>query len=192
MQIKKTVAIALILIQIIILQPISAQAFLGGGGLSGLGMPSNPMSGGGGSGISGKIRSGINDFLEEDLNINVKDGLRPITEGINTMDRKGQIPEVSLRFSSQNPKEGEKITVSADTTGLSNPNDAYYTWYLKRANDSYEDIDNLHRQAVKAQAALYYDPETLNQKFNEGIEEKKGDDYDGYKPKMADKGEMVK
>jgi hypothetical protein len=177
MQTKKTIAITLILIQIIILQPISTYAFLG--------LPSNPLSGGGGSGTSGKIRSGINDFLEKDLNINVKDGLRPLTESINTIDRKGEMPEVSLRFSSQSPKEGEKITVSADVTGVKNPNDAYYVWYLKRKGDSYDDIDKLHRQAVSAQAALYYDPETLNQKFNQGIVASKGDDYDGYKPKMG-------
>jgi len=182
--IKKASAIALILAQLFIYQPVHAGLF-GGISKSLLGAPSNPMSGGGGGGVEEQIRKGINNFLEDDLNINVEDGLRPMTEGINTADKKAKIPSVSLRFATQNPKPGESVTVTADIQGISNVNDAYYTWFLKRNSNSFDDIDQMHRDAVKAQAAMYYDQDTLRQKFNEGMADKKGDDYDGYIPRMG-------
>ncbi len=45
--------------------------------------------------VSGKARAGINSFLESDLNINVEDGLKPLTEMINSMDRKGKAPDTA-------------------------------------------------------------------------------------------------
>jgi hypothetical protein len=127
-----------------------------------------------GGNISGRARSGINSFLEDSLNINVEEGLKPITEGINTLDRKGKTPEVSIRFSTPNPKPGDVITASADTFGISNVNDAYYTWLLKRSEDKCDpDINcsDIHYQkilAIREQAALYFDPLTFDQPFNGG------------------------
>jgi hypothetical protein len=143
--------------------------------------------------VSGKIRSGINDFLENDLNINVKEGLKPITEGINTLDRKGKTPEVSVRFSTPNPKPGDVITASADTFGISNVNDAYYTWYLKRGDSSGEDMREMKIDAIKAQAALHFDPLTFDQPFNggngngviDGDEWPEDQDDDGFKAPMG-------
>ena len=123
--------------------------------------------------VSGKVRAGVNDFIENDLNVNVHDALRPMTEGINAGDRKGQIPEVTIRFSTPNPKPGEIITATADVTGIANINDAYYIWYIKGPkripDEAAKDTRNPeHIMAVRAQALLYFDPLTFDQPMNGG------------------------
>ena len=171
---KKKIIIACILLQTILLafEPFIVNAFFFGGG----------------GDTSNVVRDGINTFLEEDLNINVEDSLRPMTEGINTVDRKGVTPEVSIRFSTPNPKEGEKITASADVSGLANIGDAYYIWYLRNPNRP-EDlifehiaeemwVDRDHIKAIRAQAELYFDPETLDQATNGGDQD--GNFYEEY------------
>jgi hypothetical protein len=174
---KRILALAIIFhITLLAAEPFMAQALIFGTG-----------------NVSGKIRSGINDFLENDLNINVKEGLKPITEGINTLDRKGKTPEVSVRFSTPNPKPGDVITASADTFGISNVNDAYYTWYLKRGDSSGEDMREMKIDAIKAQAALHFDPLTFDQPFNggngngviDGDEWPEDQDDDGFKAPMG-------
>lgn len=126
--------------------------------------------------------------IEEILNVDVEEGIQPLTEGLNSSSRKGQIPEVSIRFSTPNPKLGEKITASADVLGLSNINDAYYVWFLKRDGEGYEDADQLHKNAIRAQVLSYYDERMFDQKFNEGLleqQKEKGNDSDGYITKMG-------
>ena len=121
-----------------------------------------------------KGRTAMNDFLENDLNINVEEGLKPLTETINSTERKGDMPEVSVRFSIPNPKPGETITASADVLGITNINDAYYTWYIRRVQDkcdddlNCEDLANQKVLAIREQAALYFDPLVFDQKMNGG------------------------
>ena len=172
---KKRTHLFFIILQIIIftVEPLVVQAGLFGG-----------------TNASGKTRNAINGFLEDDLNINVQDSLRPITEGINTVDRKEKMPEVSIRFSTPNPKEGEKITASADVSGLANIGDAYYIWYLRNPNRMNDETramvgiqgngeTNMHHiLAVRAQAELYFDPETLDQATNGGDQD--GNFYEEY------------
>ena len=168
---KQKILALLVICQVIFLtcEPLVVQGFL---------LPSS-------GDVSSDVRDGINTFLEDDLNINVSESLKPITEGINTMDRKGQTPEVSIRFSTPNPKEGEKITASADVFGISNVNNAYYTWLLKRAGDGYGPAEKLHQNAIKAQTSLYFDPEMFDQPFNEGLQNSAEADDDGYNAKMG-------
>ena len=187
--IKLSFVIVFIQITLLLIEPFAVYAGLFGSG-----------------NVSGQVRSGINDFLEEDLNINVEDALKPITETINSTDRKGKIPEVSIRFSTTNPKPGEIVTASADVKNISNVKDAYYMWYLtspKRMEDEalayvfglepgghVGDAPTHHILAVQAQAALYFDPLMLDQKMNGGNEDNSyiddyervtTDDDDGYK-----------
>ncbi|MFA5987012.1 MAG: hypothetical protein WC819_06740, partial [Parcubacteria group bacterium] len=191
---KKKILSLTILIQItlLLIEPFVAQASIFGS-----------------ANVSSQARSGINDFLEQNLNINVEESLKPITESINAMDRKGTIPEVSIRFSTTNPQPGEIITASADVKGLSNTNDAYYMWYLSGPSRTGDEataqafglapggigdppMQNIF--AIQAQAALYFDPLTLDQKMNGGNEDGKyideymritTDDNDGYKAPLG-------
>jgi hypothetical protein len=132
----------------------------------------------------GQGRAAVNSFLENDLNMNVKQSIRPMTEGINIMDRKAQIPTVTIRFSTPNPKPGEIITASADVAGITNPADAYYMWYLKGPSRKVDegmllhspelslgdlgDSKAQHAFAVQAQTELYFDPMVYDQKANGG------------------------
>ncbi|MEA3323066.1 MAG: hypothetical protein U9Q12_02490, partial [Patescibacteria group bacterium] len=156
--------VAIIQIIVLTMGPLTAQAGLFGAG-----------------NVSGKVRSGINDFIESDLNLNVEDSLKPITEGINSTDSKGGAPEVSIRFSTTNPKPGDTITASADVINISNPNDAYYVWYIKgpnrvpdestnaitgNAGGNSGELNTQHILAVQVQAALYFDPLTFDQSMN--------------------------
>ncbi len=122
-----------------------------------------------GGGASGDARSGIKGFIEDDLNINVEESLKPMTEGINSASNKGSSAEVSIRFTTPNPKPGEKITASADVTGISNIQDAYYFWYLKNPKrEPQGELAEQHIAAVRAQAKIYFDPLTFDQTFNGG------------------------
>ncbi len=124
----------------------------------------------GSSAVSGQVRKGINSFLEDDLNMNVEESLKPLTEGINSVDRKGKIPRTTIRFSTPNPKPGDMLTASAEVEGIANADKAYYTWFLKRSSDeSYDPPQRMHENAVKAQASIYYDPEMRDQRFNQGM-----------------------
>ena len=172
--------IAIFLVIILVGEPLVSQAFLGGIIGSFFGIPGGP-----GSPSGSGARKGINDFLENDLNINVQESLKPMAEGVNAGDRKIKTAKVSLRFSTPNPKPNEKLTVSADVEGLANVQDAYYVWFLKREGDSYDDVDKLHKNAIKAQAGLYYDPEMFDQPFNQGIKEGKTNDGDSYAVKIG-------
>ncbi|PID52681.1 MAG: hypothetical protein CR972_00535 [Candidatus Moraniibacteriota bacterium] len=143
-------------------------------------------------GIASKIRDGVNAFIEQDLNININEGLRPITEGINVKDRKEKMPEVSIRFSTPNPKPGEPVTAFADVYGVSNINNAYYTWYLKR--DGGGTMQDMKLAAIHAAAELYFNPLTFDQPMNGGdgdgvVEDAEwpttDTDNDGYRAKMG-------
>ncbi|MEA3323160.1 MAG: hypothetical protein U9Q12_02965, partial [Patescibacteria group bacterium] len=140
-------------------------------------------------------RDGVNDFLESDLNINVSDSLKPLTESFNATDRKGTVPEVSIRFTTTNPKIGDEITASADVLGLSNLDDAYYVWYLKGPNRDSGDQDQQHVNAVRAQAAVYYDEDMFDpgsSPFNVGLIDSVGYDSDSYTAKMGGDNGIVR
>ncbi|MFA5987025.1 MAG: hypothetical protein WC819_06805, partial [Parcubacteria group bacterium] len=129
---------------------------------------------GSGSGASSKLQSGIKEFLENDLNINVEESLKPITESINSAGNKGKIPEVSIRFSTPNPKPGEMVTALAEVTGISNENEAYYSWYIKNDEnrevppDGEDRMVTYRANAIRAQAEMYFDPLSLDQPMNGG------------------------
>ncbi|MEA3323143.1 MAG: hypothetical protein U9Q12_02880, partial [Patescibacteria group bacterium] len=149
--------------------------------------------------VSGQVRDGMNDYLENDLNLNVKDSLQPLTESLNVSDTKSELAEVSIRFATTNPKSGDVITASADVTGISNPDDAYYTWYLKGLHRDVPPPDTdqmatLIPNAIRAQVAIYFDPMTLDQRMNGGnnngdfsdeYNRLEGQDDDGYKAKLG-------
>jgi len=170
---KTIVAISMIII--FVLEPISATALFS-------------------VDVSGKVRGGINDFLENDLNINVQKGLRPMAETINSADRKVKSPEVSIRFSTPNPKEGEVITASAEVAGIANVQDAYYTWYIKGPTRNIDTVDildddilkKMHILAVRAQAGIYFNPLMFDQKMNGGDSD--GDFIDDYPDDEDDDG----
>ena len=145
--------------------------------------------------VSGEVRSGINDYLENDLNLNVSEGLKPLTESLNVTNVKSEIPEVLLKFTTSNPKPGEKITVLATAMNIANLEDAYYTWYLKRdpkycTEDSIAkglDCTSFEDQkilAIRAQTALYFDPMTFDQKMNTDVEPD-GKFEENYPPKTS-------
>ena len=154
----------------------------------------------GGSSIGKDMISG---FIEDSLQVNIKQALKPITEAQNVADRKGKAPQVSIHFSTPNPKPGEVITATAHVTGITNPDDAHYMWYLKGPNrvigenmvpfsgrrpGGAGESSSWHAFAIQAQAELYFDPTVLDQRMNGGNDngsyideyEKNHTDNDGY------------
>jgi hypothetical protein len=70
--------------------------------------------------------------LEQRYNIS-GDSIRDTMQSFNVTNRKKTTPEVSIFFSPDDPKSGEKITARAMPIYFSNPSESlYYTWYLKR------------------------------------------------------------
>jgi hypothetical protein len=118
--------------------------------------------------IFGGVGSGvIEDFIEDSLNTSVPDSLKPISEAMNSMGGKGMFPEVGVNFNNMIPKPGEEMRATADLSGITNPDDAYYTWYLKRA-DSGDDEEEWKQNATKAMISAYFDPMVFDQVFNGG------------------------
>ena len=170
---------------LLIAQPTGTYAFGFGDVLSGGASLLGGVFGNVGGDIFGgaDVKNIFSDFISNQLNLNPL-ALQNLTEGLNMMDRKGQLPGTSITFSTPNPKPGDKITASASAFGITNSGEAYYTWLLKRKDDKgYSDVTQLHKNAIKAQAAIYFDPETLEQEFNRGANME--EDNDGYRAPMG-------
>ena len=74
----------------------------------------------------------VADELEKRYHLNLE-SIRNQGEFFNISDQKKYTPEVSLFFTPNDPKEGEKISAKAFPMYFSNSEKAlYYTWYLKR------------------------------------------------------------
>lgn len=74
------------------------------------------------SSFGGKIRKGIKDFLTKDLLIDNND------LGIGQLSQKPEVPEVIIKFTKIDETHYKATAVPK---GISNPNEAYYTWYIK-------------------------------------------------------------
>ncbi len=71
---------------------------------------------------SKSIRKEIKKFLKKDLLIDSND------LGIGQMNRKKLVPEVKLTFTKV---DDTHYKATAQPVGITNPNDAYYTWYIR-------------------------------------------------------------
>lgn len=121
-KIKKKVLVVLVIFEVIIISGFpfySAQALFGD--------------------YAGNV---IRKFFEDDLNVNTELSVKGFTEQINTFDRKNEAPEVSVTFQGT-VRDGEKITAIATVQGISNPEDAYYTWYIIP-----EDVEEVNAEAI--------------------------------------------
>ncbi|MDO9231230.1 MAG: hypothetical protein Q7U36_01965 [bacterium] len=85
--------------------------------------------------------SSFMDSIFSDLGVD-KNKVREQAQIINFEDQKKTGPQVSLFFVPANPDEGEKITVTASPTYFMNdPNDLFYTWFLKNSYCFDEKLD---------------------------------------------------
>ena len=122
-----------------------------------------------GSAVLGK--DAITDFIENQLNTSVKAGIQPLTKGLNVLQNKGIQPQVTITFSTPNPKSGEKITATAHVVGIDNPKTSYFTWYLRgphREGGKESALSQQRANAIRAAAAVYFDPMVFDQKINGG------------------------
>ena len=70
--------------------------------------------------------------LEKRYNVNLE-SIKNAGQSFNVSNTKKNVPEVSLFFSTPDPKSGQKITARALPVYFSNSEESlYYTWYLKR------------------------------------------------------------
>lgn len=66
-----------------------------------------------------------------------KEEVKNITSQVNVQRQKQNPPQVSLNFFPANPLPGEEVTVTATPTYfVSDPNNLYFTWYIKHHNTS--------------------------------------------------------
>ena len=76
--------------------------------------------------------SSVANKLEKRYNVNLE-SIKNAGQGFNVSNTKKNVPEVSLFFSTPDPKSGQKITARALPVYFSNSEESlYYTWYLKR------------------------------------------------------------
>ncbi|MCK4635276.1 MAG: hypothetical protein KAT32_00260 [Candidatus Moranbacteria bacterium] len=80
-------------------------------------------------GISDPIGDAIRTALEDMLDINIKQSLEPLTEQLNLMDGKVKKPEININFEGT-IRAGENLTATAAVDGISNHENAYFTWYI--------------------------------------------------------------
>ncbi len=74
----------------------------------------------------------VTNQIEKKYNIN-PNSVRDVMQSFNVSGQKKTVPEVSIFFSSSDPRSGEKLTAKAMPMYFSNaPESLYYTWYLKR------------------------------------------------------------
>lgn len=86
---------------------------------------------GGGGGISIPSTSQIASELERRYNLDLG-AIQNQGQLFNVSDNKKPAPEVSIFFTPNDPKEGEKISAKAFPIYFSNPEESlYYTWFLK-------------------------------------------------------------
>ncbi len=79
--------------------------------------------------------------IESRYNISA-DSVRDTMQSFNVSSQKKSVPEVSLFFSSNEPKQGEQLTARAIPVYFSNPKEAlYYTWYIKRKDCTVSNCD---------------------------------------------------
>lgn len=90
--------------------------------------PANALIFGGGGVSAGQIMRQVEETYHID-----PDAVRNFSEGFNVAQNKDTAPEVTIIFSPQDPKPGQKITARAYTQYFTNTTDSlYFTWYLKR------------------------------------------------------------
>lgn len=88
--------------------------------------------------VGGQVKGAITDFIQDDV------GLTQDEYFLGSQASKKLVPEVNVTFTQT---DGKHHTAIATVFGLSNPQDAYYTWYLK--NDDY---DRTNRPAINGAA----------------------------------------
>jgi len=82
------------------------------------------------------------DKIFSDLGVD-KEQVRYGAQTFNVANKKKTPPQVTLFFNPANPDEGEKVTVTASPSYfLNNPEELYYTWFLKTANCTDEETDD--------------------------------------------------
>ncbi|MDZ7611174.1 MAG: hypothetical protein U5L10_00195 [Candidatus Moranbacteria bacterium] len=96
-------------------------------------------------------------------------------------DRKKDYPEADIFFDTSNPKEGEKVTATAQPRSFKTANNnLYYTWFLIKEEDdpdSEKDImEKAKRRAMGIVARGDFDPYHFNVDYSEGADEDLDDD----------------
>lgn len=119
---KKILLMALVSLEILLINVVPAQAGLGSllGGILGA------------KGSAAPNANGMLSQMEERYHLN-KDSIKSFGESFNVSSQKNIAPEIKLMFAPQKPKLGEKMTANALATGFQDgAEDLYFTWYLKR------------------------------------------------------------
>ncbi len=122
----------------------------------------------------------ISEFFENDLNLAITQ--LPIDQ-LNAIDKKDMMPQVDISFTGT-VDLGEYITATANPTGLINPQDAYYSWYLIEEGEDPTDPEVINEGKIRAIKAMVeansnFNPLLYDQKFNGGNENGKidGDEW---------------
>lgn len=106
-------------------------------------------------------------------------------------DRKAEAPQVQIQFSPPNPKPGEEVTATAYTSGFrDNPQDQYYTWYLRdgEASEAQKETKSTSADASYRKMEQYkIDAHKIiaQKQTLERFSAKSGTDDDGYKAHLG-------
>ena len=98
----------------------------------------------------------IDDVLKK---LNVDPGsIANMSQQLNVSEQKIPFPEVSIFFNPSDPKSGQKITAEASPMYFSTPEEKlYFTWYIKHADGSSDDVNDWKIEAMKIIGQNGYD-----------------------------------
>jgi hypothetical protein len=93
-------------------------------------------------------------------------------------ERKTNYPKADVFFNNNTPKEGEKVTATANPSGFKNDREnLYYTWFLVREGDDLNDGDAMEkakRRAMGIVARGDFDPFLFGSDYSNGDEDAPG------------------